>query len=1537
LGNKEAIYEENEMINQLYTVLFVGLCFTFVFSNVAFAEEAMKSFPVADWVDQAIQTNFAVDVTIDYKGQVIFAQSQENWGILKQYDHNGEFLGNVYFDAFDHYASSIAADTKGFLWVATHSDPVKRYKLRDMEGASNVEAGSRGTGQEQYEDVRAIAVDKEGRLYAADSAKGKILQYTVDGGYLRSWRGNGNYVLSRGAGVLSGLTVDDRNNIYVVDQPKRRVVVFDSQGTGVRTIGEGTLAAPFGVAVGRRGHCFVSDQNSRGVFIFDPAGRGIAFLDGKGSGPNALKAPCGLALDERGDLWIADAQRNISYRFATGRLLYSLEKEKTKKETPGIKKSFTVTLFASPGAPEQQSLFIPAGYLKERLLGEGLSKTEIEGLNWEATTISVNEESLPCQMIDIRGDGPGTDDDFLAVRLRQVLPSGTKAVIRVTGDAPSLGVPSPKVTARYEKDGDELVLQNDKYVWRISGGKGFITSITRPEGKEKILQGDMNDLRISADAKKGVIQYKPRVICSGPLVAGVELVHVGDDGCPLVRRFWLWREEPFIREWLEAFSAGTLYIVHQMENVGFAGKTGQEVLSPDRRLELTFNASPWSLVTAFDETSLEADGYKLQRMASVKLPNKTKASYAQIDKQGSGVEQTLCLRGPGIRQLRWAVGVTPQAGGTAAEVWNRVNSPIGIDKPPVTVRSDFKEMAGDKRFSAATRPPAPLCDFYNMESAFPDLSGLLGSDIDKKGFLHPKGTHFVFDDGSPLNKFWAGCTEWTSYGSLCVYGYKDWPPVGKKGVDQIVDWIAINGFDFMRWHHHDHVSISWIADQQKSTIKPEALDIFHYLLACLHQKGVRMSFDSLLIQRPFEQFLPNLPVCWGTWNPDNPENMVPLFNERAIQLQKDFATNLLTSQNPYRKCRVIDDPTLAMVSIENERRWTAEAGRGINNWNKLKEPYLSELTGLWNKFLLEKYKSRDRLNKTWATHPLQSQEDPTKGTVPLPPVWDIAPNQRKRPNPRISDGRELVYWLHRRYLKTMYGHLRSIGFKGIIYSNGDQVDLEMRRAAAEVLDATATAQYSSRMGMGFPLSPAGIPVSGKPVINREWGPQNDLPNAWWSILPHVITADYCDQPYPMLFMATCHDSGIDQLLPNETSNSYAFSGLAQNFHPYSALAAMAGGLVHRFVEIERPKLRVELGVPYDGNFFDEGAGHGNAHNELADTTYTDFLPQRKGKQKEVGDIPPLAYFTYWPVSTRFFKDKLESDAGLVTNLPLLPAGDFSGARKVILTQPVCTFDRYGNKTISAQSYFERQGMKIGTLNDKASVGLIADWVDTDNERKVLYRSFEMMGMKPPVTLEEFGKVWRDSEKTCTLDMANNQFYIDRPNIQAMAGLLSDLDPKVSGIDVTAAGIGAVWWVPWSNNGLERSMVIAALDGECRLNKPGHVGFISLIGRNLEVFHQGRLLASIQAPQEVNITVKAVAQDDVAECPNLYLTPMRPISNRLPIKVTVSAPAKSRVFGCRADGTAILEVAVQYDTAKDRLSFITPNREDISFYLLRREK
>jgi hypothetical protein len=192
-----------------------------------------------------------------------------------------------------------------------------------------------------------------------------------------------------------------------------------------------------------------------------------------------------------------------------------------------------------------------------------------------------------------------------------------------------------------------------------------------------------------------------------------------------------------------------------------------------------------------------------------------------------------------------------------------------------------------------------------------------------------------------------------------------------------------------------------------------------------------------------------------------------------------------------------------------------------------------------------------------------------------------------------------------------------------------------------------------------------------------------------------------------------------------------------------------------------------------------------------------------------------------------------------------------------------------------------------------------------------------------------------ADGSCELDLIENRFWVDRPNLQALAGPLEDLSNQVSGISVNAQGKGAVWQVPWSKRDLDRSMLMVSMEGRCELTRGKHVKYAFLMTRDLSLHHQSRLLVSIKAPQKVRVAVKAAAQDDIIECDRLYITPFRPISNRLPIEITVSAPAGSKVFGANAAGEVFVEVAATFNAATSQLSFVTPNRQDIAFYTVER--
>ena len=78
-------------------------------------------------------------------------------------------------------------------------------------------------------------------------------------------------------GAIGDVGFDEAENLYVLDRMNARVVVFDSTGRFIRSMGRrgggpGELAAPQQMAVSRAGEVVVSDAGRRGLSIFDRNG-----------------------------------------------------------------------------------------------------------------------------------------------------------------------------------------------------------------------------------------------------------------------------------------------------------------------------------------------------------------------------------------------------------------------------------------------------------------------------------------------------------------------------------------------------------------------------------------------------------------------------------------------------------------------------------------------------------------------------------------------------------------------------------------------------------------------------------------------------------------------------------------------------------------------------------------------------------------------------------------------------------------------------------------------------------------------------------------------------------------------------------------------------------------------------------------------------------------------------------------------------------------------------------------------------------------
>lgn len=195
-----------------------------------------------------------------------------------------------------------------------------QLRLVAQQSVTLPEGGSGPTG---------VAADGQGNLYVADTSGHQIHVYGPDGQLVRSLGGFGN-----GSGQLyepRGVAADAQGNLYVADTWNARVVKFSpageplgSWGSGDQDLGDGRRATitdgtqagndasplglfgPRGVAVDARGNVYVADTGNKRVVVTDGEGAFLYQFGYAGSEPGAFNEPTGVAVDEQGNVYVAD-------------------------------------------------------------------------------------------------------------------------------------------------------------------------------------------------------------------------------------------------------------------------------------------------------------------------------------------------------------------------------------------------------------------------------------------------------------------------------------------------------------------------------------------------------------------------------------------------------------------------------------------------------------------------------------------------------------------------------------------------------------------------------------------------------------------------------------------------------------------------------------------------------------------------------------------------------------------------------------------------------------------------------------------------------------------------------------------------------------------------------------------------------------------------------------------------------------------------------------------------------------------------------
>ena len=321
-----------------------------------------------------------------------------------------------------------------------------------------------------------------------------------------------------------------------------------------------------------------------------------------------------------------------------------------------------------------------------------------------------------------------------------------------------------------------------------------------------------------------------------------------------------------------------------------------------------------------------------------------------------------------------------------------------------------------------------------------DFSYLLDAPAGKHGFVQAKNGHFYFENGQRIR-----------FLGFNIAARSNTP--SHEDAEKLASRFASMGVNVIRLHAADAPlgdgAANWsscreapLLDYDKGTSRlfhPEGLDRFDYLIAQLKEKGIYLHID-LIVARAFMEmdeltYPGNVPSCMKRY---------PMYNQRLVELQKEYARELLTHVNPYTGLALKDEPAVMTVQINNEE--SAIKGNNGSDQGENMKPYRDEVSRRFGDFLLAKYHSREALKEAWTFNgvcALGEDEDPAQGTVrgieggfyqsvgePMGP-WDAPEGPA-----RYEDFMEFGAEVNRNFYQEMKQYLRSLGVKvPIVASN----------------------------------------------------------------------------------------------------------------------------------------------------------------------------------------------------------------------------------------------------------------------------------------------------------------------------------------------------------------------------------------------------------------------------------------------------------------------------------------------------------------------
>lgn len=259
----------------------------------------------------------------------------------------------------------------------------------------------------------------------------------------------------------------------------------------------------------------------------------------------------------------------------------------------------------------------------------------------------------------------------------------------------------------------------------------------------------------------------------------------------------------------------------------------------------------------------------------------------------------------------------------------------------------------------------------DVEPSVIDLSFLSPNEAGTNGPVHVNADGYLATGEERLKLFGNNISAETVFAD----------DVTDKMRDQFAGRLRKFGFNAMRLHH---LGASWPArnvfgpnagqpNERTTQIDPESLDRLHRWVAAFKKHGIYTN-ANLLVSRTFRA-ADGLPesiedVEWKI------QGAIAMWHPAMIELQKEYARQLLAPNNPHTGVPLASDNSLATVEINNENgilhAWLS--GQIDTVPADLAEP----LRVMWNDWLREKYVTQEGLAEAW-----EPRHVPIDGSTPL--------------------------------------------------------------------------------------------------------------------------------------------------------------------------------------------------------------------------------------------------------------------------------------------------------------------------------------------------------------------------------------------------------------------------------------------------------------------------------------------------------------------------------------------------------------------------